>query len=424
MAKKTTPKPGASRRKKASEKVEEAEIVDASEERPTDPAPTSEAASDVSNVPEATIEDERVTEPDSADAVETSADGEDTPPNADAAEEVSEENPEDERPAQREPVAGQESRSSPLPLMIGGVVAGAIGFFAAYATGVVNQGDVPAPVDLSQIENSIAEQSDRIEAVAAQIPEAQAAPDVSALETSLAGVADDLAGLQATLGDLEARLAALESAAPSDTGSAAVDPALLDDVAALQAALKEQEAEIAAMQAETEAAKDSARSAAADTLKRAAMTRIHTALETGAPFGDAMSELEQLGVDVPSDLQSFATSGLVTLASLQETFPEAARSALAADRAEAAKDGHSGGFADFLRDQLGARSLTPQEGDSTDAVLSRAEAALLEGRMSDVLAELQALPDVAKPALSQWQSTAQQRADAIAAAQSLSDSLN
>ena len=81
-------------------------------------------------------------------------------------------------------------------------------------------------------------------------------------------------------------------------------------------------------------------------------------------------------------------------------------------------------LAAFVRRQTNARSLSPQEGDDADAVLSRAEAALRDGDLGAALAELEALPDAAKPALSDWISAAEERRDAVSAVESLTNTVN
>jgi hypothetical protein len=110
------------------------------------------------------------------------------------------------------------------------------------------------------------------------------------------------------------------------------------------------------------------------------------------------------------------------MASLSADFPDAARSALAATRAQ---DATSGGvdLGAFLTRQLGVRSVTPRDGDDPDAVLSRAEAALKSGDLTGALAELEALPDVAKSEMSGWLDQAQTRQTALDAANTLAESL-
>ena len=105
------------------------------------------------------------------------------------------------------------------------------------------------------------------------------------------------------------------------------------------------------------------------------MSRIEGGLETGAPLGAALDDLaDALQSDVPAELAD-VRDGVATLASLQASFPDYARAALATARREGASGEAEGGFTAFLRNQLDVRSVAPKDGDSADAVLSRAEAA-------------------------------------------------
>ena len=91
---------------------------------------------------------------------------------------------------------------------------------------------------------------------------------------------------------------------------------------------------------------------------------------------------------------------------------------------DAARSGESGGFTAFVRNQLGARSLEPQEGNDPDAILSRAEAALREGRLADAVAEVETLPEIARLELTGWTGQAALRLEALAAMRVLNDNLN
>lgn len=200
-----------------------------------------------------------------------------------------------------------------------------------------------------------------------------------------------IAALGAQLAKLQSELDALKSQPAA--GNA---PAL---AAEAEARLKEAEAQAAQMKAEAEAL---ARAATA----RAALGRLQTALDTGAPFA---AILPDLGVEAPEALTAHAETGLPSLTKLQETFPEAARialeSALRADMGESWTER----AASFLRSQTGARSLTPREGSDPDAILSRAEAALATGDLTTALTELAALPEVAQTAMADWRTMAEQR---------------
>src|SRR5690606_16625940 len=106
-----------------------------------------------------------------------------------------------------------------------------------------------------------------------------------------------------------------------------------------------------------------------------ALSRIETAMDSGAGYASAIADLRQLGITVPEPLIAAAETGVPTQPALEARFPEAARAALAAARSADA-GGEGGGFGAFLKTQLGARSLEPREGTDPDAILSRAEAAL------------------------------------------------
>jgi hypothetical protein len=77
-----------------------------------------------------------------------------------------------------------------------------------------------------------------------------------------------------------------------------------------------------------------------------------------------------------------------------------------------------------LRNQFDVRSTTPQEGTSTDAILSRVQAALGEGRLNDALAEVASLPEAARSVLTDWTAQGELRAAALEAATGLAAQLN
>jgi hypothetical protein len=188
-------------------------------------------------------------------------------------------------------------------------------------------------------------------------------------------------------------------------------------------ALTTQAENVAAMrdaaEAEEQAARDSARAA----LRRAALSRVQTALDTGQPFEDALTDLRETDVELPEALTDLAQTGVPTRSDLAESFPDAARAALS--RIRNAQDGLGAvEIGDFFRNQLGMRSLVPREGDDPDAILSRAEAAIREGRLDAALSEIENLPEDARAALDDWVARATQRQQALSGADALSDRLN
>jgi len=182
--------------------------------------------------------------------------------------------------------------------------------------------------------------------------------------------------------------------------------------------------ELAEARAQAASIEESAASAARNAAARAALARVQTALESGAPIGAALGDLEEAAGEGAPDALIAVQDGAPTLASLQDQFPDVARAALATARSEGVSGEETTGFGAFMRNQFDVRSTTPQEGDSADAVLSRAEASVRAGRLSDALAEISALPEVARAEMSDWLAQAEARADAIAAVDMLSTSLS
>lgn len=314
------------------------------------------------------------------------------------------------------PFAEPAKSGSAMPAILGGLVAGAIGFGAAYF--VLPKPDMTLPAKISAQASEITELRDQIAAVPV--------PDLSGFEAAQAATADAMVAADERITALETRLNDLSNRA-GDSGSLST--------AAYEAELDALRAEMENLRgtaiAELESARDqvaeienNAEAAARAATGRASLARIQSGMETGAPLGEALDDLAAaLQADVPAALTA-VRDGTPTLAALQSDFPALARAALATARAEGVSGEAEGGFASFLRNQFDVRSVAPKDGDGTDAILSRAEATLRQGRLTDALAEVGALPEVARAELSDWIALAEARADALAAAATLSTSLN
>lgn len=314
-----------------------------------------------------------------------------------------------------------------FPTLLGGAVAAAIGFGVSQYMGddwpfADNE---PAPqftalqerldaqnTELASLQDRLDQAPDLTELTATQ---ADLASQISSLDEEIVQMGSQLAGLDDRLTEVEKRPVA---EAASDAAVAAYER----ELKALQDSMAQQRAEIEAMAEDARAMEQSAEETAEATMRRAAVTRIQTALDSGTGFGPALADLDATGATVPDALRDAASAGVPTLAALQDSFPEAARRALRVARG--ASDSGAGGFEGFLRDQLGVRSLTPKEGNDPDAVLSRAEAAVGEGRLQDALAELEALPEAGRAELSNWSEQAKQRLDAVSAAETLIQDMN
>jgi len=313
------------------------------------------------------------------------------------------------------PFAEPAKLGSAMPAILGGLVAGAIGFGAAYF--VLPKPDTTLLAQISAQASEIAELRDQI---------AASTPDLSGVEAAQAATADAMVAADGRITALETRLNDLSNRA-GDSGS--VSTAAYE--AELDALRSEMEnlrgtaiAELESAREQAAEIENNAEAAARAAAGRASLARIQSGMETGAPLGEALDDLAAaLQADVPAALTA-VRDGTPTLAALQSDFPALARAALATARAEGVSGEAEGGFASFLRNQFDVRSVAPKDGDGTDAILSRAEATLRQGRLTDTLAEVGALPEVARAELSDWIALAEARADALAAAATLSTSLN
>ncbi len=307
------------------------------------------------------------------------------------------------------------AKSSVMPMVLGGAVAAAIGFGAAIFI-------QPKSTDIAaNVEQRLGQQDAALEALKSDVASLPV-PDQSGLKAALAqhnAAVTDLAGrleaIENQIGALGGRLTALENRpAPAQSPNAASAA----DIADLRAALTDQKSQLETVAARMAEQDKIANADARATLRRAALTRVRTALDSGAGFAPALADLEETGVTIPAGLRAVASTGVASLTQLQESFPDAARAALSAARKAQPETG-TGGFTAFLRDQLGARSLEPQAGNDPDAILSRVEAATRENRLADALAEIEALPEVARVELSDWAGDVARRLDALAAAEQL-----
>lgn len=298
------------------------------------------------------------------------------------------------------------------PALFGGVVAALLGFIAGRGDMLdpyFPRADLPEPVDLSPLTTEIATLSSRLGAL-----ESAEAPELPDLSPELGDLSQSLVSIEATLDSLATRLETVEARPTAPAPDPGVDNS--EEIAALQSTVSDLEARLAEEDRRANAE-------AQRLLARAALTRVVTAVENGEAFEPALGALEEVTpVEVPEALRSAASEGVPSVAALRESFPEAARAALAAARAEV-PESEVYGIGGFLRRQLSARSVTPREGNDPDAILSRVEASLRAGDLDTALAEAEALPAPAQAAMQEWLDSAQARQSATAAAQSLSDSL-
>lgn len=300
-------------------------------------------------------------------------------------------------------------------MLFGGVVAAGIGVVAAPFI-LPPAWFAPAnDQQISSLDEAVSTQQAQLDELSDTVAGlGEAPPDASG---EIDGLRDGLTGLTERMSAMEDRIASLEQ-----RPVAGDDGAPRAAVESLRAALEAQAEEVANLRAEADAREAAARDTAQATLRRAALTRITTALDTGSAFADALNDLRDTGAEIPAALSDAAESGVPTISGLSESFPDAARAALAAARA--AQETPGDGLASLFRSELGLRSLTPREGNDPDAVLSRAEAALRAGKLDEALAELDLLPEPAQAAIGDWHAAATRRKEALAAAETVAATLN
>lgn len=322
-----------------------------------------------------------------------------------------------------------------LPLLLGGAIAAALGFGAARYPDqwpFASQPEVdPVDVKLTELDDRMSGVEDATTAQSTALTDLQNDTGLDQLRGEMTGQMDQMRvqyeAMSEKLTELENRIHTVEKL-PQGSGmeaAAAAAAAYERELQQMRQMLDAELARISSAQDEAQTLEVSAAEAARAAAARAAMSRVLAALESGRPYGDALFDLtENATVDAPAALTDHAETGIVTLATLQARFPDAARDALDASIRDAVDGGQMDRVTAFFRTQLGARSLEPKEGDDPDAILSRAEAALKDGRIATALTELEAMPDAGKPALQAWIADATARKDALEAGQTLAQQLN
>jgi len=344
--------------------------------------------------------------------------------------EASVEDPVSETAAPTPPAQEPERKGSFVPLVLGGVIAAVIGFGGAVYFG--DQLGLGAGTDaaLSEMTAKLEAQDDALAALSeklaktqdmsngAQAASIEATELVAKMEEVLSAYTTELGMASQAVAALEARLDEIEKRPLSEGLNAAA-------IAAYEREVKDLKDLVAAQKAEAAELKDKADLSAKAALARSSVTRIVAALESGAPYRAAVVDLRSsTGEGVAAVLEDHADSGVITLAALIESYPEAARGALAKAREDKVDAGTGNKLGNFLKTQFGARSVEAREGTDTDAILSRAEAALKAGDLAAALAELNTLAEGPKTVMAQWVAQAQTRAAATQAAEDLAQTLN
>ncbi|MCF6314860.1 MAG: hypothetical protein L3J30_00930 [Marinosulfonomonas sp.] len=345
------------------------------------------------------------------------------------------------------PVNGKR-KSAFVPLVLGGVLSGFVGFGAATYY-FMNQPSDEAQA-LMQVQATLGEHGANLDEVRASVDDLSSAiegveADISGKVSGLAEataqqdaeLTDALNGMSGSIADFETRLTALEKRPIAEAGGMTGEAAAAyeRELRTMRDLLETQRSDIEELAAEATAriegvaqqaatAEQAAEKTAKATALTAAVSQLQSALDNGGTFEATLANLAATGVEIPPVLTEAAKGGVPTLAALQEAYPEAARAGLSASVKATTGDGAMDKLGSFFRSQVGARSLAPREGDDPDAVLSRAEAALVNGDIAAAITLIGALPEEGQTAMSAWVKDAGVRLQAVDAVRMLADGLN
>lgn len=340
----------------------------------------------------------------------------------------------------------EKRKSAFMPLILGGVLSGAVGFGAATYY-FMTQPSIEAQ-ELVKVRAVLEGHKARLDGAdeiigglhAGLEGRAAAAETADGLAQSVErdeALAVQFGAVTAAIAEFDARLITLEKRPLAEAGGITGDAAKAyeRELRTMRDLLEVQRSDIEKLAAEATAriegvaeqaatAEEAATATAKVTAVKVAISQLQSALDNGGAFEAAVANLSAVGVDVPAVLAEAAKGGVPTLANLQETYPVAARAALAVSVKATTGDGALDKIGSFFRSQVGARSLEPREGDDPDAVLSRSEAALGAGDIAGTIALIGALPDVGQAMMTDWVNGANTRMQALDAVRELADGLN
>ena len=333
-------------------------------------------------------------------------------------------------------------------LFLGGLLAGGIGYYSARLATPPPDGSAEIRALAGQIANDMAALETRLAALESRPPD----PALERIGEDLAALSERLELTESQLQQLirdteETRQRIAESLSAGGTALDATVTGMLDGLAAEIAALKDRvdagQAAGTALAARLDSLSESMNRQiesvreGVDSLSSSAaaavqgvdlarnMERLRAALDSGRAYADILAEIaRQAAIDIPEALQRGAEAGIPPLLKLQSDFPAAARAGLkAAIRAEAG-EGVAARLGAFLKSQIAARSLEARPGDDPDAILSRAEAALKQGRLRAAVDLVRSLPPAAIDAMAGWLESAEKRLGAEAGLEALGNRLN
>jgi uroporphyrinogen-III synthase len=230
-------------------------------------------------------------------------------------------------------------------------------------------------------------------------------------------------GSDSAIAELRGRIAGLESRPAATLDAEREVAALKGDIAKLQAAMTDAADKAKADASALSGGEQKALAAARASAVIGIAARLSAALDSGLPFATDLGLLAPLAKDDPklteivAGLQPLAASGVAGRATLAASFPMVAKAALADDLAD---DSFGERLLGKLKGLVSLRRVGADvAGDTVEAKLARAEAALNAGDVAKAVALVKSLPPQAAKATTAWLA----RADAHLAAQQAVDQL-
>lgn len=287
---------------------------------------------------------------------------------------------------------------------------------------------VRAIVAETAVDPAIADRLAAVEETLEQFKPGEIAGRIGQMETRIEGLSAEVASLNSTLseavtngGDMSAEtLAQLAAKDAVIEGLKAEISELGTQLAAFSSRLDDVDAAARARAEAAKSAEEQAALLARQTNVQNALTDLGLAAAGGLNYEDELAAYHALNAgQAPEIVTANAASGVPSLPVLEEAFARASHQAIRASIKSEAGDGALSRVSAFFQSQVATRSLEPQEGNSTDAVLSRIGAALSARDLAKVLSEAENLSDAAHPHMAGWLTQVELRHSVLSAIDAL-----
>lgn len=131
------------------------------------------------------------------------------------------------------------------------------------------------------------------------------------------------------------------------------------------------------------------------------------ALSEGKPFWTSLSNItNELNLELSKEMEQNAVVGIKSIDDLRESFPQNARRVLKAIERSDSPETLKNKIILYIKSHVITRSLKPINGNSVNAILSRAEKNLKSGNLEQALVELEPLSKNLKTVMESWLSEA------------------